>query len=184
MTPRFVLILCLLTACDPDVVVGEPCSDGGTGGGGGSMGGGNGATGGGSGSDGGTDPFVGFWTVSGLVTTEGGSRSIARFTAMVSQSSATEYLLEAGGCRLPMVPDNGVLRSRPGATATCPSSFLTLEFENGGALTIDSMRPIRIDLGDARLTVGSGTCTLAGNGRAGYADMSLTQIDFAYTCVR
>ena len=169
MNFRVALVLCFLTACDPDVVVGEPCSDGGVGGGG---------------SDAGTDPFLGFWTVSGLVTTAAGSKSIARFTAVVSQSSATEYLLEAGACRIPMVPDNGSLRSRPGATTTCPSSFLTLTFEDGVPLTIDSMRPIRIDLGDARLTVSSGTCTLAGSGRAGYADMSLTQIDFAYTCVR
>jgi hypothetical protein len=163
-------LLCCLTGCDPQVTIGDPDA---------------GANGGSVvNADAGSDPALGLWSMYGTVTSAGGSRFRARFTAAVRLVDPGEYQLEGGACRTSMMPGIGGLRSRPGATTSCSPSFLTIHFDDGSPLTLDSIRPIRIDVADATLAAWASTCTLNGRGQAGFADGSLVGIDFALSGTR
>ncbi|MBL9037897.1 MAG: hypothetical protein JNG84_05210 [Archangium sp.] len=137
--------------------------------------------------DGGSDPHSGSWMLSGPVTSQGGSVFQVQFVAQVTRSSDGGYHLLAGQCDVALATDatasQPTLRALAGATTSCSPSFLSVAIA-GSPLTLDTTRPVRIDVSGSTLVASGNTVVLSGSGSAGYADSNLTMITFSLTGAR
>lgn len=165
--PRYAIALALLTACGPA----SPQQDGGT-------------DAGNTSGDAGADPLVTTWAMSGNVTSSGGSMFTVDFSARLTAPVEGGYRVEAGDCFLVLNRDTAAgaptLHAAGNSTTSCSPSFLTVHYGAGMVLGLDPARPVRLAVTALTITLSAGVLSMSGTGNAGFADGSLTPIQFTY----